>query len=84
MEDNTLEQVDGKDVYSMAVSAEIIEKMGQLNASNMRSAVHFIDFLLNQQQKQRRTHIDFGCWEGQLEYISEDFDEELDVFEDYR
>lgn len=69
----------------MAVSAEIIEKMGQLNSSNMRHAVHYIEYLLNQQQQpSRKTHIEFGCWEGQLKHISDDFDEELEVFEDYR
>ena len=69
----------------MAISAEIIEKMNKLNPSNMRSAVQYIDVLLNQQkQAQRKTHIEFGCWEGQLRYISDDFDEELEVFEDYR
>lgn len=67
----------------MAISAEVIEKMGQLNSSNMQSAVDYIDYLLSQQQP-RKTHIEFGCWEGQLKYISDDFDEELDVFEDYR
>ena len=68
----------------MAVSAEIIEKLGKLNSSNMEYAVHYIEYLLNQQQTPRRLHIEFGCWEGQLKQISDDFDEELDVFEDYK
>ena len=68
----------------MAVSADIIEKMGRLNPSNMQYAVHYIDYLLNQQQTPRKTHIEFGCWEGQLKYISDDFDEELEVFGEYK
>lgn len=69
----------------MAISAEVIDKLGQLDSSNMQHAIHYIEYLLNQQKKTpRKTHIEFGCWEGQLRYISDDFDEELDVFEDYR
>ena len=69
----------------MAVSAEVIEKMGKLTSSNMEYAIHYIDYLLSQQQQPpRKTHIEFGCWEGQLKYISDDFDDELEVFEDYR
>ena len=69
----------------MAVSAEVIEKLGQPDSSNMQHAVHYIEYLLNQQKNPpRKAHIEFGCWEGQLKRISDDFDEELDVFEDYR
>ena len=68
----------------MAVSAEVIEKLNRLDLTNMRAATRYIDFLLNEQeQRARKTHITFGCWEGQLKYISDDFDEPIDDFEEY-
>ncbi len=68
----------------MAVSAEIIEKLNKLDLSNMRAAAQYIDFLLyNQTAKKRENGIEFGCWEGQLKYISDQFDEPIDDFEEY-
>ena len=69
----------------MAVATEVIEKLNQLDLRNMQSAMRYIDFLIHEQQKEKeQSAFQFDCWKGQLEYIADDFDDELDVFEDYK
>lgn len=68
----------------MAITVDVIEKINQLDWANMQSAVRFIDFLLHeQQQTPRKTHVKLGCLKGRLKYISEDFDEPIEDFEEY-
>ena len=68
----------------MAVSIEIMDKINQLNWANMQSVVRFIDFLLHEQQQTPiKTRVDLGCLKGHLRYISDDFDEPIEDFEEY-
>ena len=68
----------------MAITVDVIEKINQLDWTNMQSAVRFIDFLLHeQQQTPRKTHVKLGYLKGRLKYISDDFDEPIEVFKEY-
>lgn len=68
----------------MAVSMEFIEKLNRLDLTNMQAASRYIDFLLYEQERRnRKRRIEFGCWEGQLKHISDHFDDPLDDFEEY-
>ena len=71
-------------VSDMAISAEFMEKLNRLDVTNVQAATRYIDFLLYEQERRhRKTHIEFGCWEGQLKHISEKFDDPIEDFEEY-
>ena len=64
----------------MAVAAEVNEKLNQLDHLGMESVMRYIDFLIYEQQKEKeQSSLQFDCWKGQLEYVVDDFDDELDV-----
>jgi hypothetical protein len=62
---------------------QLFTKISYLPA-NLKSEVNdFIDFLLNKRKKEiRKKQPKFGCAKGQI-YISPDFDEPLEDFNDY-
>ena len=64
----------------MAVSNELIVKLARLDEKSLIAAERYIDFLLYEQERPRRKNkIKFGCWEGQLKYISDHFDDSLEL-----
>ena len=68
----------------MAVSAEMMENISKLSYTNRQSAARYIEYLLHRQQEEsKKTHVKVGCLEGHLQYMSEDFDDPLEDFEEY-
>lgn len=80
-------RVIGKDVTGMAIPASVLEDWEALTEEDRLKAQSFIRVLLQQrretEQSNDRPSFPLGVWNGGLLYMSDDFNETPEGFEDY-
>lgn len=71
----------------MAIPESVLQDWEALTEEDQRKAQNYIRLLLQERrlirQPKRRDDFPFGVWDGGLRYMSEDFNETPEGFEEY-